>query len=99
MKVAAEIPLANWLYIRTGADYRYLITGASRPPIDASDQSNASSFSWNAGFGFVVDDFRFDGALQHNWLLAGPDFIGGSATGFLAIARSELQLRSLPATA
>ena len=51
-----------------------------------SDSSNASSFSWNAGFGFVIDDFRFDGALQHNWLLAGPDFIGGSATGFLAIA-------------
>lgn len=86
VKIAAEVPLADWLFIRTGADYRYLISGASRPPIDDSESVNASTFSWNAGFGFVVDDFRFDGALQHNWLLAGPDFIGGSATGFLAIA-------------
>jgi hypothetical protein len=90
--VAAEVPLNDWLYVRTGAEYAFNINGTSEDnggPTDADDTGTSGTngaFGWNAGLGVVIDDFRFDGSLQHGFVTGGPDFIGGTSPGFLAIA-------------
>jgi hypothetical protein len=90
--VAAEVPLNDWLYVRTGAEYAFNINGTSEDnggPSDADDtgtSGTSGAFGWNAGLGVVIDDFRFDGSLQHGFVTGGPDFIGGTSPGFLAIA-------------
>jgi hypothetical protein len=90
--VAAEVPLNDWLYVRTGAEYAWNINGSSNDgggPGDADDtgtSATAGAFGWNAGLGVVIDDFRFDGSLQHGFVTGGPDFIGGTSPGFFMIA-------------
>jgi hypothetical protein len=53
---------------------------------DTGTSGTSGAFGWNAGLGVVIDDFRFDGSLQHGFVTGGPDFIGGTSPGFLAIA-------------
>jgi hypothetical protein len=90
--VAAEIPVSDWLFVRTGAEYAFNINGSSTDggaagsADDTETASNTGAFNWNAGLGVVVGDFEFDGSLQHGFVTGGPDFIGGTAPGFLAIA-------------
>jgi len=92
MHVAAEVPLNDWLYVRTGAEYAFNISGTSEDnggPTDMDDtgtSGTSGAFGWNAGLGVVIDDFRFDGSLQHGFVTGGPDFIGGTSPGFFAIA-------------
>ena len=50
------------------------------------DSARNGAFGWNAGLGVIVNDFRFDGSLAHGFVTGGPDFVGGTQPGFLAIA-------------
>ena len=81
--LAAEIPLNDWFEVRTGAQYNFQILDTSADPAGVGSQTG--NFGWNAGLGVVLDQFRFDGALQSGFVTGGPNFIGGG-TGFLAIA-------------
>lgn len=85
VNVAVEVPLNDWFFVRTGAEYRW------RANLTANEQNAASAntfgeFGWNAGAGIKIDGFTFDGALQHGFVTNGPDFIGGGAPGFLFMA-------------
>lgn len=90
--MALEVPLSDWLYVRSGAEYAFRISGSGDEgggPTNADDTvtaSNTGVFGWNAGLGVVIDNFRFDGSLQHGFVTGGPEFIGGTSPGFLAIA-------------
>ncbi len=91
--LAAEVALTDWFQVRTGAEYSFTITDTSGPGMGGSgDQSG--NFGWNAGLGVIVDQFRFDGALQSGFVTNGPNFIGGG-TGFLAIASLTYNFDSL----
>jgi hypothetical protein len=83
--IALEVPLADWLLVRSGAQYSFNMQSTSAPA-DAGTSQRGGSFGWNAGLGIVLDDFRFDGSLQQGFVTGGPDFIGGTGAGFLAIA-------------
>lgn len=88
VQLATEIALTDWLRIRTGAEYSWQLEDVSGPGNNAGAGTQDGVFAWNAGFGIYVDQFRFDGALQHGFVTGGPDFIGGSpnGAGFLAVA-------------
>jgi len=87
LNVATEIPLNDWFVVRTGAQYDWNLSNTSGPgPEDEGSGSQAGTFGWNAGVGVIIDQFRFDGALQQGFLLSGPNFIGGNTAGFFAIA-------------
>jgi hypothetical protein len=83
--IALEVPLTEWLLVRSGAQYSFNLQSTSAPA-DAGTSQRSGSFGWNAGLGVVIDDFRFDGSLQHGFLTGGPEFIGGRQPGFLAVA-------------
>jgi hypothetical protein len=83
--LALEVPLSDWLLVRSGAQYSFNLQSTS-DPADAGTSQRSGSFGWNAGLGVVIDDFRFDGSLQHGFVTGGPDFIGGTGQGFLAVA-------------
>jgi hypothetical protein len=83
INIAAEIPLNDWFQVRTGAQYNWELADFSAEPAGSGNQDG--TFGWNAGLGVVLDQFRFDGALQSGFVTSGPNFIGGG-TGFLAIA-------------
>jgi hypothetical protein len=90
--LAVEVPINDWLYVRSGAEYAFNISGSSDDgggPTEADDSGTsdtAGAFAWNAGLGVVIDDFRFDGSLQNGFVTGGPDFIGGTGGGFFMIA-------------
>jgi hypothetical protein len=86
MHFAAEIPLTDWLFVRTGAEYAFIVSGTSNEAGTSQTASNSGVFGWNAGLGAVVGDFRFDGSLQHGFVTGGPDFIGGTSPGLFMIA-------------
>lgn len=99
--MALEVPLSDWFFVRTGAQYNFNWRGASAPQ-DSGSSQRGSSFGWNAGLGVVIDQFRFDGSLQQGFVTGGPDFIGGTGAGFLALATLSYSfdhLRNPPPTA
>src|SRR5690554_669763 len=99
LQLAADIELLDWLYFRSGAQYRWVIAGASTETGDGDDSTGIrgpgatstgynNGFGWSTGLGVKVGDFRFDGTLANNFLLNGPNFIGGGS-GFLTTASAE----------
>lgn len=99
--MALEVPLTDWLFVRTGAQYTFNWRGTSAPADSGSAQHDAT-FGWNAGLGVVIDQLRFDGSLQQGFVTGGPDFIGGTGAGFLALATLSYSfdnLRRQPAPA
>jgi len=97
--LAADIELLDWLYFRSGAQYRWVIAGASSETADGDDSISVrgpgatstgynNGFGWSTGLGVKVGDFRFDGTLANNFVLNGPNFIGGGS-GFLTTASAE----------
>lgn len=83
--IAVEVPIASWFVLRSGAQYAFEIDGTNEPD-DNANSRRTGSFSWNLGFGLSTHDLRFDASLQHGFVTSGPDFLGGSSPGFLAIA-------------
>ncbi|HEX5658772.1 MAG TPA: hypothetical protein VFX59_16345, partial [Polyangiales bacterium] len=44
------------------------------------------AFRWSAGLGFQKGTFYFDGVVTNGFVTGGPNFIGGTSPGFLAMA-------------
>lgn len=88
--VAADIQVLDWLYFRSGAQYAWAINGTSQETPDGENttSNHGAGFGWNAGLGVEAGNFRFDGTLSNNFLLNGPNFIGGG-TGFLTTASAQ----------
>ncbi len=86
--MAAEVQLLDWLYVRTGAQYTWGLTRSGREVggVDASNRVASSAFGWTAGLGATKDNFSFDGVVTNGFVTGGPDFIGGTSPGFLAMA-------------
>lgn len=88
--VAMEYHLLSWLVFRSGASYNYLIN-ASDSANKKEDSGNGDfngergGFSWNAGFGFLMENFRIDGTLSEGFMTSGPQFIGGNAPGLFGL--------------
>jgi len=90
VRLSTEVQLTDWLYARTGADYRYRVEG-SKENIgdDANVERNRNSggtFAWNVGIGAATHGFTFDGVVSQGLVTNGPQFIGGNDPGFLAMA-------------
>ena len=85
--MAMEYQIFNWMAFRSGANYSYVInSGTSREADDATTSSRGDAgFGWNAGLGFLMDNFRIDGTLSHGMLTGGPQFIGGNANGLFGL--------------
>jgi len=84
VNMAAEIQVLDWLYVRTGAEYSWELR---RDATDAVKERIAdSAFRWSAGLGFQRGSFYFDGVVTNGFVTGGPNFIGGTAPGFLAMA-------------
>lgn len=86
LHVAVEVPVTDWFYVRSGAEYGFAVLADSEIGDDNGTSSNTGAFGWNAGLGVKVDNFRFDGSLSHGFVTGGPDFIGGTGGGFLGMA-------------
>lgn len=86
VNMAAEVQLLDWLYVRTGAEYNWNLNRVATKEPDASERASNGQFSWRAGLGVAKGGFAFDGVVQNNFLTSGPQFIGGNANGFLAMA-------------
>lgn len=84
VNMAAEIQVLDWLYVRTGAEYSWELRR------DASDVEKErvadGAFRWSAGLGFQRGTFYFDGVVTNGFVTGGPNFIGGTSPGFLAMA-------------
>jgi hypothetical protein len=85
LHLAVEVPIGEWLTVRSGAEYAFEVRGISAPD-ESGSHEREGRFGWNLGFGLNADDFRFDASLQHGFVTHGPSFIGGGEPGFLAIA-------------
>jgi hypothetical protein len=44
------------------------------------------NFHWSAGLGLQKGTFYFDGVVTNGFVTGGPNFIGGTSPGFLAMA-------------
>lgn len=90
--VAADIHLTDWLYFRTGAQYLFILNSTTReqaPNDDTINRNRTSNFGWSAGLGLKVGNFALDGTLQHGFLTAGPNFLGGGAPGLFSMVSAS----------
>ncbi|MGD8859059.1 MAG: hypothetical protein PVI30_03550 [Myxococcales bacterium] len=92
--MATEVPLNDWLFFRAGADYSFRMIGSSDDDDDGVTL-RYGTFGWNAGLGARVGSLQFDGSVQQGFVTGGPDFIGGTAPGFLAIASATYSFDDL----
>ncbi|HEY6879814.1 MAG TPA: hypothetical protein VI299_17420 [Polyangiales bacterium] len=81
--MAAEVQVLDWLYVRTGAEYTWQV---QRTNDTQKERSGDGAFRWSAGLGFQKGTFYFDGVVTNGFVTGGPNFIGGTAPGFLAMA-------------
>ncbi|MBN1653798.1 MAG: hypothetical protein JXA30_08480 [Deltaproteobacteria bacterium] len=92
VRVAADIGITNWFFLRGGLQYSFQIAMTSLDEYYQDEFGRAEtihkrdgSFSWSAGLGIEHEGFTLDGALQHALLTAGPSFIGGSSPGMFVV--------------
>ena len=52
---------------------------------EVSSAHGDAAFGWNAGFGFLMGNFRIDGTLSEGFMTGGPQFIGGNANGLFGL--------------
>lgn len=57
-----------------------------KAPGGTINSNRADSFLWNTGLGFKFGDLVLDGALSHQFLTEGPDFIGGDSPLFAMVS-------------
>jgi hypothetical protein len=84
VNMAAEIQVLDWLYVRTGAEYRWELRREATE--DVKERVADGAFAWSAGLGFQRGSFYFDGVVTNGFVTGGPNFIGGTSPGFLAMA-------------
>lgn len=82
--MAAEVQVLDWLYVRTGAEYTWEVRRAGNE--DVKERVGDGAFRWSAGLGFQKGTFYFDGVVTNGFVTGGPNFIGGTSPGFLAMA-------------
>jgi hypothetical protein len=87
---ATEIQIRDWFFFRSGAEYTYQfrIQDYGTPPAGFEASDRQDSFVWNTGVGFVFGDLHLDGALSHQFITEGPDFIGGDSPLFGMVSAS-----------
>jgi hypothetical protein len=92
IRIAAEIGLTDWFFVRAGIQYSFQIASTSlgryyQQQYDRGEslQHRDGSFSWSAGLGLKYESFTLDGALQNALLTSGPSFIGGSNPGLFIV--------------
>ncbi len=87
VNMAAEVQVLDWLFVRTGTQYSWNID-RWRDTADPFTKARASTgaFAWTAGIGMAKNNFAFDGVVTNGFVTGGPNFIGGNANGFLAMA-------------
>lgn len=85
VNVAVEAPIRDWFYVRTGANYTWQTSKTSDSSGDNSVASASGSYGWNAGLGVKFKNLTLDGAISHGFVTGGPNFIGGTAPGFMSI--------------
>ena len=93
--VAMEYRVLDWLDLRGGASYSYILMGSgdrlNTPTpaynVDKNSKSYSESdpFSWNAGFGIILERLQINGTFSHGFLTNGPQFVGGNNPGFLSM--------------
>ena len=86
-RIACEIELAEWFYFRSGVDYYYAFLSSS-PEAGGSQGTRSHTFGWAAGMGIKLDEFRLDGSFSHEWLTAGPQFLGEGGHMFGIVSAS-----------
>ncbi len=88
VNLAAEVQLLDWLYVRTGAQYVWQLERWKGTDVDGARRERISGapFTWSVGLGVTKNNFYFDGVVRNSFVTNGPTFIGGNATGFLAMA-------------
>jgi hypothetical protein len=97
LNMAAEVEVFEWLYVRTGAQYTWNLqrqktdterdrTALGEGYTGVFPAGTASPFVWSAGLGLRRNELYFDGVFQNAFVVNGPNFIGGQANGFLAMA-------------
>lgn len=84
VRMSGEVQLLDWMYVRTGLDYLWNLNSSAID--DVSTRTANGAFQWNAGLGVTKNNFSLDGVVQNSFLTSGPTFIGGNATGFMAMA-------------
>lgn len=84
VNMAVEVQVLDWLYVRTGAEYSWQLDRQAAETEKARIAGGA--LRWAAGLGLQKGAFYFDGVVQNAFVTGGPNFIGGNANGFLAIA-------------
>jgi hypothetical protein len=92
VRVAADIGLTNWFFVRGGLQYAFQLANSTR---DAGSPDvrhrRDGSFGWAAGLGIRHEGFILDGALQNEWLTEGPDFLGGASSGLFGVISAGYQ--------
>lgn len=90
VRMSFETPIIEqYLYFRSGMEYVWIQRTHTVEVGDVnSDREGSPSFGWDAGFGLVIDKFKFDGALSHSWLTAMPTAIGGGGNMFFLASAS-----------
>lgn len=91
VNLATEIRLKDWMFFRTGTEYTYHfnIQDFGKSPGGFEKSNRSASFLWNAGLGFQFADLTLDGALSHQFLTSGPDFIGGDPSALFAMVSAS----------
>ena len=84
VNLAVEVLVLDWLYVRTGAEYDWLLRRDGSA--NAKERIGDGSFHWSLGLGLQKGTFYFDGVVTNGFVTGGPNFIGGNANGFLAMA-------------
>lgn len=94
LRMAFETALTRWLFVRSGVQYNWQ-TISTNQEIAGSDNAltsgRNSDFTWNAGLGLRFGSFSFDAALNHDWLVRGPNFLSGAQGNMFLIASASYQ--------
>ncbi len=80
MRLSGEFWLLDWLILRTGAQFIYAFNLGEQQLGEnavANTSSGGSVFRWISGLGFDLGDMDINATLNHDFLLNGPNFIGG----------------------
>jgi hypothetical protein len=88
VNMAVEIQVLDWLFVRTGAQYVWQLDHFKGTDANGTRKERTSSapFTWSVGLGVMKNNFYFDGVIRNGFVTNGPNFIGGNANGFLALA-------------
>jgi hypothetical protein len=80
LRISAEFYVFDWLLLRTGAQFVYAFAMTSQQAGENNENSTSTAgslYRWVSGVGIDLGDLQINGTLNHDFLLDGPNFIGG----------------------